>query len=389
MAQFNTGATSGYIDIGSVALTVAGSEIPLTGPDGLLGSFKIATLPSGGTAADIVVSAAFALDSTDSVLSPAAFFPGASSGQVAYAFTPDEGGTFRVSIFADGASPSDDDKLDGTGAVATATGSGTADVASAGTLSGVASTAYDGYIAYTDDFGNTEIVGPFDVTSAAAGGGSLTLIEIGVTGELGASGSVGMDFTDVLEGDRIVIMASKGRGNTAGGPTAIVVGGFGATPRMTTDDGSLRTKCLGWDMVATAGMEGNASVVIDYTMTATGFGSTFLSVYAIRGSIATVTALESVKGTGPAPANVRGDLAVNSNGVVLLAAINEDAAADMTMTPTAPLATDLYALNSSAQGNLHASGIPASTETLSVGYDQTDGSAANAHYAMGALAYAA
>jgi pectate lyase len=63
-SDFNTGAATGYIDIGQVALTTAGSGITLTGPDGLQGNYKLALLPTGGGNADVVVSASFALDST-------------------------------------------------------------------------------------------------------------------------------------------------------------------------------------------------------------------------------------------------------------------------------------------------------------------------------------
>ena len=166
-ADFNTGATTGYIDLGQVSLTTAGSGITLTGPDDLLGNYKLAYLPTGGGDADVAVSASFALDSTATVISPSAFVTGSGSGEVDWSFTPDEAGAYRVSIYADGATPSNADIAAGTGAVATVTGSGIAATGESGTLTGAASTAYDGYIYYLDSFGNDVIVGPVDVTSAA------------------------------------------------------------------------------------------------------------------------------------------------------------------------------------------------------------------------------
>lgn len=60
-ADFNTGASSGYIDLGQVALTTAGSGINLALPAGLDDTYKLGLLPTGGGTADIAVSAAFAL----------------------------------------------------------------------------------------------------------------------------------------------------------------------------------------------------------------------------------------------------------------------------------------------------------------------------------------
>lgn len=386
-ADFGTGATTGYIDIGTVALTTSGSGILLTGPDGLLGNYKLALLPTGGGDADVRVSASFALDSTDAVLSPLGFTTGAGAGEVDWSFTPDEAGTYRTSIYPSASTPTDADLRAGTGATATVTGAGIAATSESGTLTGTASTAYNGYVVYTDEFSNETISGPVAVTAGASGGGgSLTKIDLGDSGEITATSTIQMDFSLVQVGDLIVIGNSKCRGTSAGGVASISVEGSPTSVRTNSDDGTARTKATIFEIVADASMAGNAACDITVTLSASGNGTSLLTAYAIRGTVGTVNTVTPVRGTS-APASVRADLTVATDGIIILVASNADAAAGMTMTPTSPLATDLFATDSSAEGHLTASGVAASTGTLSVGYDQTNGD--SQHYGMVAAFYGA
>lgn len=165
--DFNTGSTDleGYYDIGTAALTEAGSSFNVTGPDGLLGNYKVAGLTSSG---NIEVSTVVFIDSTAGVLSPASGSTGSGTGEVDYSFVPDENGTYRASLYTNGATPSNADLEDGTGAVDTETGTGTADTPATGTLTGSAATAYDLFLFFDDGVGNKTYVGPIDVTSGAA-----------------------------------------------------------------------------------------------------------------------------------------------------------------------------------------------------------------------------
>lgn len=169
-ADFN-GGNATYTDIGDETLLAAGSSVNFTLPDGEQGSYKIAFLHSTD---QVVVSNAFTLDTTDSLLSPVSFAAGAGAGEVDWSFTPDEDSAavlgYRVSLFADGSTPSDAAIKDGTGSVVSVTGTAAASVAESGTLTGADGVIYVPTIYYIDAFGNEVFNTYADVTAGAAGG---------------------------------------------------------------------------------------------------------------------------------------------------------------------------------------------------------------------------
>jgi hypothetical protein len=61
-SNFNTGSTTGYIDLGTVALTLSGSGINVNIPEGLVGTYKLALLPVGAGDVFVAVSPSFDLD---------------------------------------------------------------------------------------------------------------------------------------------------------------------------------------------------------------------------------------------------------------------------------------------------------------------------------------
>lgn len=232
------------------------------------------------------------------------------------------------------------------------------------------------------------MLGVFPVVSPgtpAAPSGSLSIIDLGDSGEITATGNTVMDFTSVQAGDLIVLSLSKCRGTSAGGVASVTVDADPATLRIGSDDGTARTKGYIYEVAADAAMAGNAAVTIVVTLSAAGNGTTYFTAYAIRGTVGTNNTA-ATRGTS-ATANIRADLTVATDGLIILAGSQADAAPGVTMTPTSPLTTDLFVLDTSAEGHLTAHGTAATTGVLSVGYDQTNGNAQQ--YGMAAAFYGA
>jgi len=163
-------AAGGYTYLGTVALTVGGSNIPLAIPDGLQNVFKLHFLPTGGGDANVVSSASVSIDTTDSVLSPVSFADNSAEG-VSWGFTPDEDSAaisgYRVSVWPDGTDPSDALIASGTGATATATGTAAGTIGESGTFASLGAGTYQPTIYYKDPFGNEVFATYADVTVAA------------------------------------------------------------------------------------------------------------------------------------------------------------------------------------------------------------------------------
>ena len=166
-ADFGGAGAPLYTDLGTIGLTTGGAGIDLTLPDGELGNRRIALLPTGGGDADVVVSDSFPLDTRAGVLSPVSFVDAA--GDVDWAFTPDEDGTYRVSLWPGGTNPTDAEIASGAGSVATVTGAAIGGIAETGRFAGLATGIYRPRIHYTDGLSNVAVLAAGDVTVATAG----------------------------------------------------------------------------------------------------------------------------------------------------------------------------------------------------------------------------
>lgn len=170
-ADFNGGQTGPNVyDSGSQTLTIAGSSITLTGPDGLDGDFRLYALPANGGNSDIATSDLFALDSLAPVLSSPT---GAQTGDTTASggVTSDEAaGTLYAGVWPTASTPTAADIVAGTGASYHTDSTPIAGVNNFSASTLVAATAYKWHYVQDDAFSNRSNV----VTSAEFTTGSST-----------------------------------------------------------------------------------------------------------------------------------------------------------------------------------------------------------------------
>lgn len=230
-SDFNTGATSGYIDLGQVALTVGGTDIALSGPDGLDGSYKVAFLPTGGGDGDVAVSDAVTIDSTAPALSSVTNTQTGST-TADWGATSDEASDIifaAVRLNASGVLTKTEIE-NGTGnAVATSTdASPTADSANGGSFSGLtASTTYIVDTFQRDAVGNespvTSAAAPFTTTAGGATIASIIASEGGAYFDTGDTSTMWQDIgaattAVTTANDPVGHMTAKEGTTTAGAP---------------------------------------------------------------------------------------------------------------------------------------------------------------------------
>lgn len=284
------GADPGYTDLGTISLPVGGSNIPLTLPDGLLGNYKIALLPTGGGDADVAESPVFALDTTAPALSGVTFSDDGAEG-VNWAFTSDEAGTWRVSLWAQGTNPTAAEIASGTGALATVTGACTGGTAETGAFSALGAGTYQPTIWVGDNFGNETAQTYTDVTVAAA---SSAPHRNYITGHMTNAETFTLDLSAVSVGDELFIPMVIRLTQSTFDVTAMTIEGTAATLEASdpTGGGGSLSHFKVWRITATAAMAGNPAASVSVTRTS---GGLYLSVgvYRITGTV-TASALSSL-----------------------------------------------------------------------------------------------
>lgn len=268
-------------DLGTIALTAAGSGLLLPFPEQQQGNFRVYHQTTGGAPAN---SALFALDTTDAVLSPVSFTPG-SAGEVNWSFTPDEISAetngYRVSLFPDGSTPTDSAIKDGTGAVATTTGTVDSVAAESGSLTGVASTVYVPAIYYIDAFGNETFETYADVTAGAAASGALTITAYPQGQQRDPGETVTIPLVPLGTGKALVALNIRDNADAidsvviAGVPASIVTDGTNdALALVATDDGTVAYEA---DVAAATG-----DIVVNFAPGSGGPGSIYHRHYLLE-----------------------------------------------------------------------------------------------------------
>jgi len=152
---------------GTNAIT-SGTPVNITLPSGLSGNYYAVVADGDSIVFDATPQA---IDTTSATLSSVSFTTGTGAGEVDWAFTPNEDSAavtgYRVSLWADGSTPSDAAIESGTGSVATTTGTAAASVAESGTLTGSDGVIYVPTIFYVDQFGNKTFETYADVTAGS------------------------------------------------------------------------------------------------------------------------------------------------------------------------------------------------------------------------------
>lgn len=282
-AEVDAGTWAGATVVDSGTFAWAASPSPVTLTTGIArANYKLACIVNNGAVSNAVISSAFEVDTTASLLTLESFTDGGAE-DVDWAFTSNEDVTYRVSLWADGSTPSAAQIESGTGSVATVTGTAAATVAETGTFAAVGDGTYVPTIWVSDGYLNEYTETYADVTVAAVSGVTATLITS--QGGTSTSGTKTVDLSGGVIGTRYLIGISTVGGAAGNNCTAMTVQGDTATNQVRSSGVSHGVIAEWWEVVLTGAGSGTAAIVCTRA-TAQSWG---LFVYRIDGTVTTRT----------------------------------------------------------------------------------------------------